>query len=270
MTQAPGAGRDRLASGAHATTAELDPARPVVSCLCVTGGRPAFLPWLLWNYDKQDYQHRELVVVDDSPVLPATAGRADCRVVRVPPGTSVGRKRNLALAAARGDVITWFDDDDWQHPRKLSLLVEALGRRRAVLAGCSVGWFVDLATGQASPHAARRGVLFNGCAVRRDRIGRFRFDEDLPRGADSVWLSGLSRACAPGEIVRLSESLFCWLRHQANLSNPRSARSFPHPPAVLRAVLGAAAWADTDAELDRLRASLWDAGQRIDAPAVIL
>ena len=26
---------------------------PFVSCLCVTEGRPAFMPWLLWCFDRQ-------------------------------------------------------------------------------------------------------------------------------------------------------------------------------------------------------------------------
>src|SRR5207249_7253909 len=33
---------------------------PLVSCLCVTEDRPAFVDWLLWNFDKQDYANREL------------------------------------------------------------------------------------------------------------------------------------------------------------------------------------------------------------------
>src|SRR5438309_10414663 len=99
---------------------------PLVSCLCVTEGRPAFMPWLLWCFDRQTWSHRELVIVDSSLEPSQVVGRDDVRVVSLPPGTRVGKKRNLALQEAHGEIITWFDDDDWQHPHKLVWLVEAL------------------------------------------------------------------------------------------------------------------------------------------------
>ena len=65
-------------------------------------------------------------------------------------GTNVARKRNLAVEAARGHWITWFDDDDWQHPRKLSILAAALGDD-GVLAGPTQSWFIDLQRARARP-----------------------------------------------------------------------------------------------------------------------
>ena len=37
-----------------------------VSCLCVTEGRAAFMPWLLWCFDRQTWPHREFVIIDSS------------------------------------------------------------------------------------------------------------------------------------------------------------------------------------------------------------
>jgi hypothetical protein len=79
----------------------------------VTENRAEFMPWLLWNFDKQDYEPRELVVVDSSHCRQSPPSRPDVVVVRCPFGTSVGAKRNLALAAASGAFLTWIDDDDW-------------------------------------------------------------------------------------------------------------------------------------------------------------
>ena len=121
-----------------------------MSCLCVTEDRPAFFPWLLWNYRKQDYRARELVIVDSSGEPPAVPDEPGVTVVRCPPRTSVARKRNLAVEAARGTLITWFDDDDWQHPRKLSILAAALGDDE-VLAGPRRSWFIDLQRESGSP-----------------------------------------------------------------------------------------------------------------------
>jgi hypothetical protein len=82
---------------------------PLVSCLCVTEGREAFVPWLLWSYQKQKYRRRELVVVDSSQDAAAGRWPPAATVVRCPAGTSVARKRNLAVDAARGDLVAWFD-----------------------------------------------------------------------------------------------------------------------------------------------------------------
>ncbi len=117
---------------------------PLVSCLCVTEGRRAFMPWLLWCFDRQTWPRRELVIVDSSLEPFQVAGRDDLRVVTAPPGSGVASKRNLALREAAGDFIAWFDDDDWQHPDRLAWLVEAL-HDGAPYTGSSRGWFVDLA-----------------------------------------------------------------------------------------------------------------------------
>src|SRR6187402_1451329 len=93
----------------------------LVSCLCVTENREAFMPWLLWCFNRQSWARRELVIVDSSEQTPSASDElANVRVLSVPRGMSVAAKRNLALQEAAGEVVTWFDDDDWQHPHKLA------------------------------------------------------------------------------------------------------------------------------------------------------
>src|SRR5918992_1112047 len=183
----------------------------LASCLCVTEDRPAFLPWLLWNYAKQDYRPRELVVVDSSGEPLTVPDDPSVTVVRCPPGTNVARKRNLAVAAARGKLITWFDDDDWQHPRKLSILAAALGDD-GVLAGPTRSWFVDLERGRARAHAGGRSILFNGLAARRTALDGVRFDERRARAADTAWLGAVRNhaRCTPRIVPHV---LSWWLCH---------------------------------------------------------
>jgi hypothetical protein len=223
----------------------------LVSCLCVTEDRPAFLPWLLWNYRKQDYPARELVIVDSSSEPPAPPDDTPVTVVPCPPGTSVARKRNVAVEAARGTLITWLDDDDWQHPRKLSILAAALGDD-GVLAGPTKGWFIDLQRGRARPHDAQRGVIFNGLAVRRAALDGVRFDERRARAADTAWVASVRRQTR-STVRLLPEILFCWLCHSANISNPVTRYVFPHPLADVVHAVGTSVWAETDLELIRLR-----------------
>ena len=126
----------------------------LVSVIVVTEDRPAFMPWLVWNYCKQTFplDQMELIVVDSSydrlplytalldgarvpwpghvggrqvdfgPVNPASA----VNLIDMPHGTPVPVKWNKAIAAARGKYIVFFGDDDWQHPRKVELGVAAM------------------------------------------------------------------------------------------------------------------------------------------------
>jgi hypothetical protein len=220
---------------------------PLVSCLCVTENRSAFIPWLAWNFAKQDYPRRELVVVDSSDVPCELPG---VTVVSCARGTSVARKRNIALATARGTFVTWFDDDDWQHPRKLSILVDALGDD-GVIAGARRAFFVDLRRERARTYESQRMVLFTGSAFRLSALETTRFDEQKVRAADTQWLRTLiQQAQVPPRVV--SRILTWWLCHDRNISNPATRYVFPNALRDVRLAVGGDGWGDTDAELTRL------------------
>ena len=223
----------------------------LASCLCVTEDRPAFADWLLWNFEKQDYAERELVVVDSSEGPSPYESLPRVRVVRAPHGTNVPAKRNLALAAAGGELVTWFDDDDWQHPRKLSLLADALGRRE--VAGTRRSWFVDLRTGAVAPFALNQGVIFNSVGCRRSLVSDVAFDERRTKASDTPWMLAVRRK-ARGSEALLDAPLFFWLSHARNLSNPAGRRGLTRPLDDVRSAIGASAWAGTDEQLALLRA----------------
>jgi hypothetical protein len=166
----------------------------------------------------------------------------------------VARKRNLAVELARGATITWFDDDDWQHPRKLSILAAALGDDEP-LAGPRQSWFVDLHRGRARPHTSHRSVIFNGVAVRRAAVDHVPFDERRTRAADTAWLASVQRhaRCAP---VVIGQVISFWLCHGENISNPAKRYVFPHPLRAVRDAVGTTAWGETDDELAGLRSRL--------------
>lgn len=227
---------------------------PLVSCLCITEDRDAFMPWLRWNFDKQDYPHRELVVVDSSRGEPQLLSGPGLSLIRCAPGTSVAKKRNMALEAAQGEFVTWFDDDDWQHPRKLALLAEALRDGRA-LAGNSRSWFVDLMTGRAREHVWQRSILFNSLGARRELAAGVPFDEARRRASDTPWTVALRRKAHGSEVV-LDRPLFFWLCHERNLSNPTGRKRFPESLEAVRRAAGAEAWGETDAKLEALRTRL--------------
>lgn len=182
------------------------------------------------------------------------AGRSDLRVVPCPRSTGIARKRNLALAEARGQIVTWFDDDDWQHPSKLSLLARALDAG-ALIAGNAQSWLVDLMGARARLHRWERGLLFNSVGVRTSLVRSLRFDERLVRSSDTPWIRAAQAEARAARAV-LQQPLFFWLCHARNHTNPVQRHVFPHPLAAVREAIGPAAWSDTDHRLRELRARL--------------
>ena len=89
----------------------------------------------------------ELLVVDNSageaPLSPEVfPGLRDPRVrlLAARDAANAGAVRNVGLAAASGDWITFLDDDDAYHPEKIIAQVEAARSNRApvVLCGATV------------------------------------------------------------------------------------------------------------------------------------
>jgi glycosyltransferase involved in cell wall biosynthesis len=103
-----------------------------ISVLTPTRGREPFLPLLVDCFRSQTAAPLELLVLDDSPepsrFLAAEAER-DPRIVyrhaSVP--STTGEKRQALMEAARGDVLAYFDDDDWYAPGYLAFMLAALG-----------------------------------------------------------------------------------------------------------------------------------------------
>jgi glycosyltransferase involved in cell wall biosynthesis len=232
------------------------------------------MPWLLWNFDRQRWadrrcrSKRELVIIDSSPEPFSVGGRDDVRVVTAPPGTGVARKRNLGLQEARGEIVTWFDDDDWQHPDKLNWLVEAL-QGGAPYAGSRHGWFVDLAGARCEPYRApQRQIVFNSAGFRREVALSLLFPEMLRQASDTRWMQELATRYGGKAVVLKHEAMFFWLCHRENLSNPAKRKRLSRPLTVLEKVVGPEAWGDTGDALEVLRARLTGAGEvRAERPS---
>jgi hypothetical protein len=214
------------------------------------------MPWLLWCFDRQTWSHRELVIVDSSLEPLQMMGRDDVQVVSLPPGRRVGSKRNIALQESHGEIITWFDDDDWQHPDKLAWLVEAL-HHDVLYAGACCGWFVDLAGWRCAPYRAPKGLMvFNSAGFRREAVRPLRFREDLVRASDMHWMRQMATRYRGKATLIERDEMFFWLCHDQNISNRATTRCFPEPLDILKKQIGAEAWGDTDDALNSLRRRL--------------
>ena len=222
-----------------------------ISYLCVTHERPQFIPWLLWNFERQTWPDKELIIVDSSETPAAVFAREhpDVRVVAAP-GANVPAKRNIALAEAAGDAITWLDDDDWRHPDSAAVLAALLDG--APVAGGRWSWFVDLATGQTRRFCDRRGLLF-ACLLLDTSVARAAaFDERLERGSDLPWLTAVLQQ----PFAYTYDPLAFFLSHDRNLGNGTAGHTFNRGLDDISYTVGRRAWGKTTGALTALRGRL--------------
>lgn len=116
-----------------------------------TRNRREFVPAAIRAFLRQDYEHRELLVVDDGtdPVADLVPDDPRIRYERVPRVMRLGEKRNLACRMATGDVIAHWDDDDWSAPWRLTYQVAGLRETGSEVCGLSEVFFFDPRTGRA-------------------------------------------------------------------------------------------------------------------------
>lgn len=110
-------------------------AAPLVSCLCVTLGRPRLLERAITCFRGQRYPEKELVIVYESfdePTKDILAGVGDPDIVKIEapaePGLTLGALRNMAVAKCSGDYFCQWDDDDYSHPERISFQMDVIAQ----------------------------------------------------------------------------------------------------------------------------------------------
>jgi glycosyltransferase involved in cell wall biosynthesis len=79
-------------------------------------------------FRRQEYPHKELIIVDDSVPAAGDSVPDDVRIryIRLGEQTPLGRKLNLGITASSGALLQKLDDDDYYHPDFLATTVAAL------------------------------------------------------------------------------------------------------------------------------------------------
>jgi glycosyltransferase involved in cell wall biosynthesis len=124
---------------------------PLVSCIMPTYNRRQFVGQAIWYFLRQDYTPRELLILDDGEDVIDDLVPDDPRIhyVRLDGRRSLGAKRNLACEISRGELICYWDDDDWMAPQRLSLQVAALLESGADVCGARQLLHYRLQAGEA-------------------------------------------------------------------------------------------------------------------------
>lgn len=114
----------------------MSPSLPLVTCIMPTRNRTDFVPRAIDCFLRQDYPRKQLVIFEEesNSTVPASAEithvTTNINIYR-----SIGEKRNAMCAAAEGDLIAHWDDDDWHSPHRLSTQIEMMHAHGARLCG---------------------------------------------------------------------------------------------------------------------------------------
>ena len=217
--------------------------QPYVSCIMPTADRRAFVAQAIRYFLRQDYEPKELIIVDDGSDAVSDLVPADGRVryVRLTEKLSVGAKRNLACETARGQIIAHWDDDDWHAPHRLRYQVESLLGAGAELCGISTLLFYDVRGGGRAwryvyPSSQKRWVSGSSLCYTREFWAGNRFREiNVGEDARFVWSRPAARMC-----VLPDAGFHIGIIHKGNVSPKNTAGSYwqPHPADDIRRLLG--------------------------------
>lgn len=199
-------------------------AGPMISCIMPSRDRPEYVQQALYYFARQDYPHREMIVLYEKPEdLPGQMPDSpNIRLVKTPLNGSIGEKRNRGCELARGELIAQWDDDDWYAPDRLSRQAAPIIAGKADISGlCNAGFYV-VDSGQywkCSPELFARmfmeGVL-GGTLVYRRTIwgGAVRYpDTSLREDADFMVLAQRHGA----RLLKIDgDGLYLYIRHGHN------------------------------------------------------
>ncbi len=185
---------------------------PLISCLMVTRGDLFPARFAIEAYRTQSWRPRELVIVVARPAEALTqhvVALADpsIRLLRTDPAP-LGALRNIAVAAAQGDWVALWDDDDLCAPTRLADQMAAMGSFDAVLLQRLLMWWPRRYRLAVSERRGWEGSMI----ARREAIGRY---PEQPLGEDSAMIAAMIRASRTIGLIDRPD-LYCYVAHGRN------------------------------------------------------
>jgi glycosyltransferase involved in cell wall biosynthesis len=215
---------------------------PRLSCIMPTCDRRPWVPHAIRHFLAQNYVDRELVIVDDGKDVIADLVPPDARIryLRLEGRRSVGEKRNIACAAATGEFVVHWDDDDWSAPSRLGIQLAALERSGAAIGGLATIHYHDPTCGKSwqyrYPAGARPWVGGNTLIFRKALWSRQPFTAvDVGEDARFVWAHASAGVHAHAE-----GGFFVAMIHGTNVGKKHVQQRFWHPIGneVIRGLMG--------------------------------
>jgi glycosyltransferase involved in cell wall biosynthesis len=124
--------------------------QPLLSCIMPTYNRRPFIPLALQRFREQSYPNRELIIVDDGSdaIGDLVTHEPAVRYIRLERRTTIGGKRNVACAEARGELIAHWDDDDWYSRDRLTRQAAPILRGEADVTGLENRFVLQMPLGR--------------------------------------------------------------------------------------------------------------------------
>lgn len=208
--------------------------QPLVSCIMPTFQRRAFIPNAIRYFLRQDYDAKELIVVDDGDdsVEDLIPNDSRIRYVRLRQKMKLGAKRNFACNEALGEVIAHWDDDDWYAPHRLTAQVKLLQHHNAEVCGSPELFFYDvdqrLAWLYAYPNNAKPWFAGQSLCYRKTFWEQNRFAQiDIGEDACFMWTARPKRLAVVSE-----RDLLVGIIHGGNTSPKETEGECWQPAAV--------------------------------------
>jgi hypothetical protein len=183
-----------------------------IAVVCVTYNRPQRLGQMIRCFERQDYDKRELVILDDAGQYPSTSGPSWRLVSTAKRFPTLGEKRNAAVQLVSDDVeaLAVWDDDDLYMPWALHASAAALelgpwSRPSLVLHPQPDGSLRQHKTG---------GLFHSGWAYRRDAFDQAGGYPSMDNGEDQVLAERFCRmniaAVDPVALGFAPFLVYCW------------------------------------------------------------
>jgi SAM-dependent methyltransferase len=207
-----------------------------------TADRRPFVPLAIRAFLRQDYEPRELVILDDGadPIGDLIPPDDRIRYLRLDQRLTVGAKRNLGCEMARGDLVAHWDDDDWSAPWRLGAQARAMVDAEADACGLARVWFYDAAARRAweycYPEDGSRWVAGGTLCYRRE-LWRARPFADVQVGEDTRFVWSLTDA----RVLLLPDNRFYVAMVHAGNTSPKQTddpRFVASAPEVVETLLG--------------------------------
>lgn len=196
---------------------------PFVSVVTPTFQRRDFLPYLIYQFQYQDYpaDKRELVILDDSPQsnqdlveMLADPAQPNIRYIHSEQRLALGKKRNMLNQLARGEYIICFDDDDYYPPEKIRWQIGEMQRQHALFSGCDqiYIWYSHLNKTYLSNAFGRKHALNGTFCFHRNFLKKHRYDDEALSGEESSFLNFFT---APVLQLDCKKAILC-ISHSSN------------------------------------------------------
>jgi len=224
---------------------------PLISCIMPTYNRRPFLPLALRCFLDQDYPNKELIVVDDGEdrVGDLAENLPGVRYLSPASRLSIGAKRNLACAEARGEIVAHWDDDDWYAPDRLRYQAAPIIAGEAEITGLESAFVLEAAEGAfwtIKPELHRQlfaGDVHGGTLVyRRELLSRGLRYPEVNLAEDAYLLrqaigggNRLLRLDNPGVFVYVRHGLNAWREFQPGRFLAPAGWAPARPPLTLPA-----------------------------------